>query len=142
MSPARYFPIDSGRYEVKPGLFKFGTDFGNGDADRQVFQIDDEFPRYHAEKMAARQERLSKYFQTHDYRPATAECVARFIAERLSPTDCGENIIAASRKLGFDALALRVQEDLAVIQRDGDRHWLAAIHLCFPNHWEIGRAHV
>ena len=72
MSPARYFPLESGRYEVKPGLFKFGTDFGNGDADRQVFQIDDEFPRYQAAKMAARQERLSKYFQTHDYRPATA----------------------------------------------------------------------
>jgi dimethylamine monooxygenase subunit A len=32
--PARYFPIESGRYEVKPGLFKFGTDFGNGDAGR------------------------------------------------------------------------------------------------------------
>jgi hypothetical protein len=32
MSPARYFPIEPGRYEVKPGLFKFGTDFGNGDA--------------------------------------------------------------------------------------------------------------
>jgi hypothetical protein len=138
MSPARYFPIESGRYEVKPGLFKFGTDFGNGDADRQVFQIDDQFPRYHAAKMEARQERLSKYFQTHDYRPATARRVARFILERLPltrPSDCGENIIAASRELGLDALACRVQEDLAAIQRDGDRHWLAAIHLCFPNHW-------
>jgi hypothetical protein len=67
VTPARYFPIESGRYEVKPGLFKFGTDFGNGDADRQVFQIDDQFPRYHAVKLAARQEQLSKYYQPHDY---------------------------------------------------------------------------
>ena len=120
MSPARYFPIESGRYEVKPGLFKFGTDFGNGDADRQVFQIDDQFPRYHAAKMAARAERLSKYFQTHDYREETAARVAQFI-------NVGET--------EFDAIACKVQEDLAVIQREGDRHWLAAIHLCFPNHW-------
>src|SRR5436190_15319758 len=83
MSPARYFPIESGRYEVKPGLFKFGTDFGNGDADRQVFQIDDKFPRYHAAKMAARKEQLSKYFQTNDYQEKTVKRVARFIREHL-----------------------------------------------------------
>src|ERR1041385_6563636 len=86
MSSARYFPLESGRYEVKPGLFKFGTDFGNGDADRQVSQTADESPRNHAAKMPARQERLSKYFQTHDYRPATAERIAQFILERLPLT--------------------------------------------------------
>ena len=166
MSPARYFPLESGRYEVKPGLFKFGTDFGNGDADRQVFQIDDEFPRYHAAKMAARQERLSKYFQTHDYRPATAERIAQFILERLPLTPSlslsggeGVSVVTDSERSGdsrrtsvprlplsrggegqgegLDLLACRVQEDLAVIQRDGNRHWLAAIHLCFPNHWAV-----
>jgi hypothetical protein len=120
MPPARYFPIETGRYEIKPGLFKFGTDFGNGNADRQIFQIDDEFPRYHAAKLAARQERLSKYFQTHDYRERTAARVAQF-------ANLGESEL--------DAIAMKLQEDLAVIQRDGGRHWLAAIHLCFPNHW-------
>jgi hypothetical protein len=120
MSPARYFPLESGRYEVKPGLYKFGTDFGNGPADQQVFQRDDQFDRYLAVKHAARAERLAKYFCTHDYRPATAARVAEFM-----------NHPGAD----LDALALTVQEDLAVIQRDGDRHWLAAIHLCFPNHW-------
>ena len=160
MSPARYFPIESGRYEVKPGLFKFGTDFGNGDADRQVFQIDDQFSRYHAVKMAARQERLSKYFCTHEYRENTAEVIEQFISEHLpTPAPPQEGNLAAPNSnpllgnsgsrdsdplLGgagvgsescLDSLALLVQEDLAVIQRDGDRHWLAAIHLCFPNHW-------
>jgi hypothetical protein len=129
---ARYFPFESGRYEVKPGLFKFGADFGNGAADQHVFQHDDEFPRYHAAKLAARHERLSKYYRTHEYRPATAERVAQFVAGRLG-------VPVAD----LDALACQAQEDLAVIQRDGDRHWLAAIHLCFPNHWaaeeKIGR---
>ncbi len=136
MSPARYFPLESGRYEVKPGLYKFGTDFGNGEADRQVFQFDDEFPRYHAAKLAARAERLSKYYQTHDYRPNTAERIHAFIVGATSrsrpvPNSNRDQEVAPT----LDELALRVQEDLAVIQRDGDRHWLAAIHLCFPNHW-------
>ena len=134
--PARYFPLESGRYEVKPGLFKFGTDFGNGDADKQVFQIDDQFPRYHAAKMEAREEQLSKYSQTHDYRPATAERVARFIrCTGVSPVAPEKATGGDACATNLDALAVKVQEDLAVIQRDGDRHWLAAIHLCFPNHW-------
>lgn len=43
----------------------------------------------------------------------------------------------------FDAISNQVQEDLAVFQLDGDpasvgadRDWLAAIHLCSPNHWD------
>lgn len=31
-----YFPLATGRYEVKPGLMPFGTDFGNGVLDQQV----------------------------------------------------------------------------------------------------------
>ncbi len=45
----------------------------------------------------------------------------------------------------LDALASNLQEDLAVWTREpgGTREWLAAVHLCFPNHWaaadKIGR---
>ncbi len=36
----------------------------------------------------------------------------------------------------IDALALQIQEDLTVIRRDDDaKNWLAAVHLCYPNHW-------
>lgn len=35
----------------------------------------------------------------------------------------------------FDALACQVQEDLAVIRTEDQRHWISAIHLCFPNRW-------
>lgn len=137
MPPARYFPLESGRYEVKPGLFKFGTDFGNGDADRQVFQRDDQFDRYLAVKQAGRQERLGKYFQTHDYREQTAKRVHEFIecCTGVSPVTSSTATGGDACATDLDSLALEVQEDLAVIQRDGDRHWLAAIHLCFPNHW-------
>ncbi|MFT5377809.1 MAG: hypothetical protein ACI906_004650 [Candidatus Latescibacterota bacterium] len=35
----------------------------------------------------------------------------------------------------LDALALQVQEDLAVVCRQGEQDWLAAVHLCSANHW-------
>jgi hypothetical protein len=43
----------------------------------------------------------------------------------------------------LDALASQIQEDLAIMQIMPTGHRLAAVHLCFPNHWaaqeKIGR---
>lgn len=38
---------------------------------------------------------------------------------------------------GLDALACQVQEDLAVLSTDATigRHWISALHICFPNGW-------
>jgi hypothetical protein len=82
-SPASYFPLMNGRYEVKPGMMLFGSCFGNGQADQQVFQIDENFAHYHQAKLLARAERLSKYYQTHNYSKAVAGAIARLIVERL-----------------------------------------------------------
>jgi hypothetical protein len=81
---AIYFPLDSGRYEVKPGLFPLDTCFGNGNLDRQVFQIDSNFTDYRQIKLAARAEHLSKYYQTHNYSIPVASAIARLIIERLT----------------------------------------------------------
>ncbi len=35
----------------------------------------------------------------------------------------------------IDALSCQIQEDLCIVQIEGDQHWLAALHLCMPNHW-------
>ena len=44
----------------------------------------------------------------------------------------------------LDALVCQVQEDFAVLRIERGRHWLAAVHLCFPNGWaaeeKIGRS--
>ena len=80
---ASYFPIDRRRLELKPGLHMLGTDFGNGDADAKIFQIDASFDRYRASKLLARAERLSKYYRVHQYTPHVAQQIARFIAHRL-----------------------------------------------------------
>ncbi|MDX1487083.1 MAG: DUF3445 domain-containing protein [Acidiferrobacterales bacterium] len=81
---ATYFPLDGGRYEVKTGLHRFGTDFGNGEADAKVFQLDASFDRYRNGKLTARDERLSKYYQVHRYIPRLASAIASFIVQRLT----------------------------------------------------------
>ncbi|OUL29759.1 hypothetical protein BV372_22685 [Nostoc sp. T09] len=83
-SPACYFPLMNGRYEVKPGMMAFGSCLGNGEADGQVFQIDENFAHYRQAKLLARAERLSKYYQTHNYSKAVAGAIARLIVERLT----------------------------------------------------------
>jgi hypothetical protein len=60
--PPRYFPLAHGKYEVAAGLRPLGTDYGNGEADRKVFQFDSEFPRYRRTKELARADRLEKYY--------------------------------------------------------------------------------
>jgi hypothetical protein len=170
-----YFPPAGGRYEVKPGLVRFGKPLGGGEADGHVFQIDATFPAYRRAKRVARGERLTKYFQTSDFSSEVRNTICRFIACRLtgehpSLFDFSDDVVAcaltgerlrfdsnfelraveAADELqppyacSFDALALQVQEDLAVITASPDKsHRLSAIHLCLPNAWaaedKIGR---
>jgi len=81
---AYYFPLMSGRYEVKPGMMPFGCCLGNTQVDEQVFQIDDNFSDYRQAKLLAREERLSKYYQTCNYSQAVASAIARLIINRLT----------------------------------------------------------
>lgn len=81
---ACYFPLMSGRYEVKPGMMPFGCCLGNTQVDEQVFQIDDNFTQYRQAKLLAREERLSKYYQTCNYSKAAASAIARLIINRLT----------------------------------------------------------
>jgi hypothetical protein len=64
VEPAHYFPLPNGRYQVKVGLSRLGTDWGNGRADRHAFQLDSQWPRYRQAKLSARAENLAKYYAT------------------------------------------------------------------------------
>jgi hypothetical protein len=175
---ACYFPLETGKYEVKPGLMPLGTDLGNGEADKRVFQIDQQFAHYRQVKRLARAERLDKYYQVWNYSDAVASAIAHLLLTRLPQeypqyfhrTITGDRLTLhnhlTTETLHFkegqlqevvegntainppyvsalDALAMQVQEDLAVVCREGDHNWLAAVHLCHPNHWaaedKIGR---
>lgn len=82
-APARYFPIRSGRYDVAPALRPFGTPFGNGEADRHAFQLDNEFPRYRANKLACRLERRGKHVATEELDPQAAAAVVGLLMDRF-----------------------------------------------------------
>lgn len=82
--PASYFPIFRDSYDVSPGLHPFGTGFGNGDADGRVFQLDRDFRRYRAGKLAARSEDLEKYYRIHRYAVAENEVIVRFFIRHLT----------------------------------------------------------
>lgn len=79
-----YFPPAIGRYEVKPGLMRFGKPLGGGVADGQVFQLDATFPRFRQAKLEARRERLGKYFVTERFEPRVARALVEFIVGRLA----------------------------------------------------------
>jgi hypothetical protein len=83
-SPAQYFPIRNGRYEVSPGLHPLGKDFGNGPTDGLYFQFDDQFSEYRQAKLAARLESLPKYFQIHELSPQIRTAAAQFLAMKLA----------------------------------------------------------
>lgn len=111
---ATYFPLDKGRYEVKPGLMPLGTDLGNSQADAQVFQIDSNFTEYRQAKLLARKENLSKYYQTCNYTPKVAGAIARLIIQRLTSEHpqhfytqkAANNLLAFHSRLTGDILYL------------------------------------
>jgi hypothetical protein len=162
--PARYFPPAGGKYRIEPGLSKFGRDFGNGVADRHVFQLDRDFPAHRAAKLAARAERLDKYFQTSRFTGDVTGAVNRFLLDRLTAEHPQAFALAADEDtttlechltgetLSFDPQMRLLETTSSVsppyccgldalacqVQEDLaviDGEALRAVHLCFPNHW-------
>lgn len=168
---ARYFPLTSGQYVVKPGFYRLGHDFGNGAADTRVFQLDRQFADYHRAKQHARQENPAKYICVADYRDEQDRLIShhilrqlcheypesfhlqtdarrqrlgcRLTGESLHFSAAGEYLQGASATgarlpytHGLDALAMQLQEDLAVVSLGEDMDILSAVHICLPNHWD------
>ncbi len=145
-----------GRYDVAPGLNRFGKELGGGAADDKLFQLDRTFPRFRAKKLAARAEQLDKYFCVADLPPRTLADVNDFIIRRLTSehptlfraTAGGLYCALTDETLAIeprdsvdflDALACQIQEDLAIVSTSPDQgHWLSAAHVCFPNGWAPG----
>jgi hypothetical protein len=92
-----------------------------------------------------------QYFQIREADRATRRFENRLTGSGLTlrrDAQGGETITsddgATAPQSLLDAVAMQTQEDLAVISRDNHKHWLSAIHLCYPNHWaaeeKIGRS--
>ena len=79
--PMFYVPFRHGRYDVAPGLVKFGR--GGDVADGRVFQFDRTFEAFRRSKQQSRAEGVSKYYCTSGLSEHVAGAVARFIVRRL-----------------------------------------------------------
>jgi hypothetical protein len=165
----KYLPFLNGQYSTAPGLTALAK--AEDAWDRQVFQVDDRYGIFLGNKADCRQEDIHKYYLESGANKDTVASVNRYIVRRLlaeypalfilnevndrytlDNVRTGETIQWQEDWLKiqhpvyvslFDALSCQVQEDLAICQLEGDKDWLAAIHLCAPNHWspaeKIGR---
>ncbi len=159
MAVAHYLkPIKPG-HPLRAGLMPLGTDFGNGEVDRQYFQRDEQAEHYLAEKRAADragQPRLKRYglLADTDAQRRAHEVVIEWIRKTLAREhpDVIADVDAMSASTSpYEALALNVQEDLVVIQRAeapaasatrnpsdraaADTDALIMTHVCFPSSW-------
>lgn len=114
---------------MQPGLFRFGTDFGNGAADRQYFPNDVTQARYAAEK-----ERILRAYPERsatDLRDTAdeiaLEAARRFIVDAWRVEGNGD---LSTRSLS--ELSAELSEDCAVLTRADHT---AFIHACFPSGW-------
>lgn len=118
---------------MQAGLFRLGTDFGNGEADRLLFPRDETSRHYLDEKarvLDAYPERSRSCAETE----AEQQCLSA--AERwLSTALLGEGHVAESR-LALPELGRSLVEDFAVLHRNQagvDRALF--VHACFPSGW-------
>lgn len=132
-------------------------------ADALVFQIDNAYEKYLYNKQCCRKENMQKYYCENTLWTKTISAINWFIINkllkeypqyfviekdhddyRLLNKRTGETMrwnlhnqqLAGDRYISlFDGLCCQVQEDMAVCQLNREEDWLAAIHLCAPNHW-------
>jgi len=160
----KYLPFLDGKYSTAPALVVLAK--APNPIDQFIFQIDEKYTQYIANKQRCRAEDIRKYFCEKDLTAATAVPMNKYMAGQLVKEhpgifsfeqNDGRNILTNSKTAEsitwrddwmavdnknylslFDALCSQVQEDVAICQLDGDKDWLAAIHLSSANHWAPG----
>lgn len=80
-SPLDYFPIQSGPFEFRAGLRALKPEPAS--PTEHIFQIDNQWSHYRAEKLAARHERFDKYICQHQLTPAVAAHATRQLINQL-----------------------------------------------------------
>ncbi len=165
----RYLPFLDGKYSTAPALSAMAK--AEDIRDQLVFQLDEQYEEYIGNKLNCRAEDIHKYYVEADLYNDTLVNINKQIVKQLTEEYAADFILADekdqyklhNKKTGetltwkddwvnieggfytslFDALCSQVQEDVAICQLDGERDWLAAIHLSSANHWapadKVGR---
>lgn len=142
-APARYFPVEPTPLRMRPRLQPFGTDFGNGDADRRYLQRDALEPLYLRAKRTPTRPGSREPRERYRIARGVAEDVAHRAvlewidrsheAEHLDLQPCDHTTDFGAR---YAAISDAVQEDFVVLARDEtglDR--AIAVYVCFPSGW-------
>jgi hypothetical protein len=133
---ARYFPIKQSPFRFQAGLHPFGTDFGNGAADRLYFQIDEQRPHYLQEKRRVDPARRRVLLRTTAERQANQR-VLDWLRETLHREHAE---LFADAPPTFHGIAAAVQEDLVVMHRsEDDSDAAVAVDVSFPSDWRPER---
>lgn len=157
----KYLPFLNGKYSVAPALLSVNK--MDSAADKNIFNIDESYLEYFANKEACRDD-IYKYYVEKNLYPETVIRANQLIVQQLTKEYPAyfqlrqeNNDYTLINKLLhcrlhwkedwiqiesdtylslFDALVCQVQEDFAICQLQSDKDWIAAIHICSPNHWE------
>jgi len=129
---------------MQPGLHRFGTDWGNGEADRRFFPLDEDGERYLREKsriLTAYPERIASDVRD-PLDEAAATAAQRWLSETLDAEGHGDRAAPSLAELGRNLC-----EDFAVVRlhpSGADR--VIHVHACFPSGWRpehvVGRSFV
>lgn len=117
------FPFESGVYSVGPGLRAMQGPATN------VTGLE----RYRSEKQRAAQRR--SVCLSHDFRETTRDAADAKLRQLLIAEH--PETYAAGLPGNLEQLPFSIAEDVAVIQVDGDREWLAFGHICLPSSWRL-----
>lgn len=142
-APARYFPVTTAALRMQAGLLRFGTDFGNDDADARYFQVDDRLEPTLAAKRAAPAERHVRVSPLDSAGERACEAALRWMRSTLAaeaPQLLARADADSAARNPFDALGRAVQEDFAVLDRGATGEGRAlVVHVCFPSGWRPER---
>ncbi len=131
--PACYRPFLSGRYEAGMGLSPLGTDFGQNERDRMVFQRDREHDLYRQAKADAMAHGASTCFDQDDCPERLRKAVTEWAVQQMDHAA----IPRASDNL--QTMVAGLQEDMAIVRCNEDRDWVCWAHICLPSGWDPGK---
>jgi len=124
---------------MRPRLQRFGTDFGNGAADRRYFQRD----HLAAPTLAAKQATRGRYrLATGEREDAAHRAVLGWIRGVLAEErpDLSPPAETADAGTAYAAVSDAVQEDFVVQVREPGGHDRAiGVYVCFPSRWRPER---
>jgi dimethylamine monooxygenase subunit A len=158
--PSRFFPVDGSRFEVGPRLKPLGNEkFFHFDSEFPAFRKNklscrrERLTKYLAtHQLSVETERATLDFMIERLlteHPAffkksstpqgfEFECLLTgevlCFDKAILLTGVKASNVTPAYVSAFDALCCQIQEDIAITQKEGDRNFVAGLHLCAPSH--------